>query len=93
MLVVDALVQSKRDARLKELKETLLQGVEETFQEIQSTLQGDALFENYVPDFLSVQSDLEAAQKELQDLKENMRLLAVWTESAKELQLGLENLR
>ena len=93
MLVVDALVQSKRDARLKELKETLLQGVEETFQEIQSTLQGDALFENYVPDFLSVQSDLEAAQKELQDLKENMRLLAVWTEAAKELQLGLENLR
>ena len=93
MLVVDALVQSKRDAKLKELKDTLLQGVEETFQEIQSTLQGDALFENYVPDFLSVQSDLEAAQKELQDLKENMRSLAVWTESAKELQLGLENLR
>lgn len=91
--VADLVERNERDEMLKKLRNELRDMITGTFHEIQSTLQGDALFKNYAPDFLKVQADLEAAQKELRDLKDNMRSLVLWVESAKELQLGLKDMR
>lgn len=91
--VADLVERNERDEMLKKLRNELRDMITGTFHEIQSTLQGDALFKNYAPDFLKVQADLEAAQKELRDLKDNMRSLVLWVESAKELQLGLKGMR